>query len=278
MQPDKSHAMIELPPLIEPAALQPLLGTPGLLPVDLSKASVNAQYRLPGAVFLDYGALLAHRPPVSGLVPDTAALARTLGGLGIGPETWVVAYDDEGGGKAARLLWTLDLLGHRRGSLLNGGLFSWANEGHPLGERPGAPQATEFVPRYDGSCTADADYIRARLDDPATVLVDARSAQEFSGAQRFSARGGHIPGARNLDWMEAMERSRNMRMRPAEQLLPALEALGVTPDKEVITYCQTHHRSSFTYWMLRVLGYPRVRGYPGSWSDWGNRSDTPVEP
>jgi thiosulfate/3-mercaptopyruvate sulfurtransferase len=249
-----------------------------LLLADLSKASVHAQYRLPGALFLDYGQLLAHRPPVSGLLPDTATLARTLGGLGIGKDTWVVAYDDEGGGKAARLLWTLELLGHRRCSLLNGGLFSWANEGHPLGERSGLASPATFVPAFDPQRTADADYIRARLDDPATVLLDARSPQEFSGAQRFSARGGHIPGARNLDWMAAMDRDRNMRMRPAEQLRPVLEGLGVTPDKEVITYCQTHHRSSFTYWMLRVLGYPQVRGYPGSWSDWGNRGDTPVEP
>jgi len=270
--------MTELPLLIEPAELQPLLGDPNLLPVDLSKASVHAQYRLPGALFLDYGQLLAHRPPVSGLLPDTATLARLFGGLGIGTETWVVAYDDEGGGKAARLLWTLELLGHQRFSLLNGGLFSWANEGYPLGDRPATPRPTTFTPRFNPEILADANYIRAHLDNPRVALLDARSGPEFRGEQRFSARGGHIPGAKNLDWLEALDRGRNLRMRGADELRPLLEGLGITPDKEVITYCQTHHRSSFTYFMLKALGYPRVRGYPGSWSDWGNRADTPVEP
>ncbi len=269
--------MNELPLLIEPAELQPLLGDPELLVVDLSKESVNLQYRLPGAVFLDYGQLLTHRPPVSGLLPSTERLTKLFSDLGVGPETQVVAYDDEGGGKAARLLWTLEVLGHKRLSLLNGGLFSWANEGHPLGDRRGEPKPAQFQANPDASRVAHADYISSRLGNPDMALLDARSPLEFRGEQRFSARGGHIPGAVNLDWLEAMDRERNMRMRPAEALRQRLESLGVTPDKEVTTYCQTHHRSSFTYWMLRVLGYTRVRGYPGSWSDWGNRSDTPVE-
>ena len=81
----------------------------------------------------------------------------------------------------------------------------------------------------------------------------------------------------NLDWTETMDRQRNLRLKPAAELLARLEALGVTPDKQVVTYCQTHHRSSHSYVMLKALGFSRVKGYPGSWSEWGNLADTPIE-
>jgi len=97
------------------------------------------------------------------------------------------------------------------------------------------------------------------------------------GSSVLAARGGHIPGAVNMDWVLAMDKARDLRLRSPEELRRMLERRGVTPDKEVIVYCQTHHRSSHTYVMLKSLGYPRIRGYPGAWSAWGNRRDTPVE-
>ena len=125
--------------------------------------------------------------------------------------------------------------------------------------------------------SADAGYILARLDDPGTALLDTRTPEEFSGERVRAARGGHIPGAVNFNWVEAMDADHNLRLKPAPVLLESLAALGVTPDKEVIAYCQTHHRSSHTFVVLKWLGFERVRGYPGAWSEWGNREDTPVE-
>ncbi|MDX1513585.1 MAG: rhodanese-like domain-containing protein, partial [Gammaproteobacteria bacterium] len=90
-------------------------------------------------------------------------------------------------------------------------------------------------------------------------------------------RGGHIPGAVNFNWTDAMDPEAQRRLRPRERLLEDLADLGVTPDREVVTYCQTHRRSSHTYVVLKSLGFERVRGYPGSWSDWGNDPSTPVE-
>ena len=92
-----------------------------------------------------------------------------------------------------------------------------------------------------------------------------------------AGRGGHIPGAVNLDWVNAIDQTRALRFQPESVLRDLLESRGITPDREVMVYCQTHHRSSHTYMVLRSLGYPRIRGYPGAWSEWGNDPATPVE-
>lgn len=266
-----------LPLLMEPETLRELLGDPGLLLVDVGREATYRQLHLPGAVHLDYRRLVTGRGPAQGLLPDVPALEALFSTLGVDDRVSVVAYDDEGGGNAARLLWTLEAMGHSRGTLLNGGLHAWANEGHPLERRPVAPSPRRFVAAPTGEPVADADFIRGRLGDTGTLLLDARSREEYTGARRYARRAGRIPGAIHFEWTAGMDPDRNLRMRPAEELRDRLGKIGATPEREVVVYCQTHHRSSYSYWMLRVLGYPRVRGYPGSWSDWGNRHDTPVE-
>lgn len=266
-----------LPLIVEPEQLRERLGARELLVVDLCRPEVYAAVHVPGAVHLDYSAIIASRPPVGGLLPDAEALARVLSGIGLTPERQVVAYDDEGGGKAARLLWTLDVLGHGGHSLLNGGLHAWANEGHPVSNEPAMHDASAYTVHIGADHRAEKDYILARLDDADMVLLDTRTPQEYRGESIRARRGGHIPGAVNLDWVLAMDQSRNLRLRPEAELRALLDERGVTPDKEVVTYCQTHHRSSHTYVVLKALGFPRLRGYPGAWSEWGNLPDTPVE-
>lgn len=265
-----------MPLIVEPAELEPRLGEPGLLVVDLCKSSTYLQYHIPGAVHLEYGDIVASRLPAHGLLPSPALLEQLFSRLGIGPDTRVVAYDDEGGGKAARLIWTLEVLGHCSASLLNGGLFSWANEGHPLEAGQVPPERASFKAEFDPEPLATVEFILEHLGQPDLALVDARSPAEFSGDRRTSARGGHIPGAVNWDWVNLMDQRRNLRLRPEAELRQALVDFGVHPDQTLVTYCQTHHRSSLTYVALRALGFPKVKGYPGSWSDWGNRDDTPV--
>ena len=130
-----------LPLIADPEALVQRLGDRQLVVVDVGKQALYNQAHIPGARFLDYGLLVASSGKTHGLLPDRPHLERLLSSLGIDNETHVVACDDEGGGKAARLLWTLECAGHRRMSLLNGGLHAWANEGHPHENTPVTPAA-----------------------------------------------------------------------------------------------------------------------------------------
>jgi thiosulfate/3-mercaptopyruvate sulfurtransferase len=268
----------ELPQLVEPEILQIHLDNAKILIVDLSRAEGFADAHIPGAIWLDYASIIAARPPAGGVLPDLAQLDNVFSALGLTKDTHVVAYDRDGNTKASRLLWTLDVLGHHRSSLLNGGFAAWIDEGRPVesGET-GARPRSDFHGAAPGPARADKEYILAHLKDPKVVVVDCRSAAEFSGADRRAARPGHIPGAVNFDWVQAVDRVRATRMRKDDELLAALAALGVTPDKEAIVLCQTHHRSAHTYMALKALGFARVRGYDGSWSEWGNDPNLPVE-
>lgn len=266
-----------LPLIIEPAALEPLLGEPDLLVIDLCKPEVYAQMHIPGAVHVDYTSIVSTREPIAGLLPSEEQFGRVLSSIGFTDGKHIVAYDDEGGGKAGRLLWTLAAFGLEGHTLLNGGLHAWANEGHPLEQTPTTVTPTHYRAKYHGKVVADRDYIAARLSDDKVLLLDARSLPEYHGHDVRAARGGRIPGAKHYEWTRAMDRERNLRVREEEQIRSELEALGATPDKEIICYCQTHHRSAYTWAVLRHLGYSNVKGYEGAWSDWGNAPDLPVE-
>jgi thiosulfate/3-mercaptopyruvate sulfurtransferase len=265
------------PFILEPEELERRLGEPDLLVVDLSRPEIHVQYHVPGAVHLDYSQLVARQGMAGGMLPDDEHLAAVFSALGLTRDTHVAAYDDEGGGKAGRLLWTLDVVGHEGLSLLNGGLHAWLNEGHPTSRDLVRPAPSHYPVAVDRSKVVDAEYLLARQQDAHLVILDVRSANEYLGLSRSALRNGHIPGAVNLEWTSAMDPGRNLRLKPSAELEQMLHARGVDRDKEVIVHCQTHHRSAYTYAVLKALGYPEVKAYPGSWSDWGNRTDTPVE-
>ena len=263
--------------IIEPDQLEAVLHDPAVVIVDLCKAKQYKKAHIPGAHFINYPDILRVEKPMMGLPPTDEQFSRLVSALGINADTHVVAYDDEGGGCASRLIWTLHVFGHSKASLLNGGLFSWANEGHPLTKDVPERHQSDYSLTNTGRYSADREYIMQHLDDTHTQLLDARSEKEYTGRKKFASKGGHIPGAVRYEWTDAMDRSNNLRLLPADTIRQRLEQSGISRDKEVIVYCQTHHRSAFSYVMLRALGYENVKGYPGSWSEWGNRDDTPVE-
>jgi thiosulfate/3-mercaptopyruvate sulfurtransferase len=268
---------IQLPLIVEPAELERHLGTQGLLIVDMSKPESYARQHLPGAVYLDYSQIVAARPPIMGLLPDDAQLSKVLSYIGIHQHTHVVAYDDEGGAKASRLLWTLEVVGHAHYSLLNGGLRAWQAGQHPVSADAPTVIPTDYRVKQRSDAVADKAYIQAHLNDPSVALLDTRSLAEYRGVDKRAQRGGHIPGAVHMEWTAALNIQDNLRLKPEAELRALLSAVGVTQDKKVVAYCQTHHRSSHTFIMLKALGYEHIRGYPGAWSEWGNSADTPVE-
>ena len=270
--------MVNTSILIEPEALQAMLADAQLLVVDLSKAATYAQLHIPGAMHMEYSILNSGTQPAPGLLPPEERLAKIAGMLKLDEMSRIVAYDDEGSGRAARLAWTLHYLGYESVQVLDGGLHAWNNEGHPVDNQPVLPDITATLPlaARNPSVLADDTYILEHLDDESVALLDARTPEEYAGTKVRAARGGHIPGAVNLNWLDTMDKNRNLRFKSPDILNDALRTLGIRIEQEVITYCQSHHRSAHAWLMLKSLGFPQVRGYAGSWSEWGNHPDTPV--
>lgn len=260
--------------IVEPADLYERLPEPGLLIVDMNPLEHYQQAHIPDAVQLDYSAIVASQPPVMGLLPPAEQLSRVFSALGLTPETQVVAYDSEGGGKAGRLIYTLHAIGHEKCSWLNGGLLAWQAAGLTVESGINPPTPSSYRAKLAATNALDKTQLLVSLGR--LKLLDTRTSGEFTGADVRAARGGHIPGAKNLDWTLAMDRANNFKLKPESELRALLAERGIHPDDEIVVYCQTHHRSAHTYTWLKALGY-KVKGYPGAWSDWGNDPATPVE-
>lgn len=265
----------DLPLVIEPADLAQRLDASELILVDLTSPARYAEGHIPNARFVAPAQTQLGQPPAPGLAPSQAQLEALFGALGHRSDAVYVVYDDEGGGWAGRFIWLLDVIGHHAYHYLNGGLHAWLAEQRPLSrEVPAAAQAPVAL-SLDATPTASREYLASRLGAADLAIWDARSPAEYRGEKVLAARGGHIPGAVNLEWTAAMDPARALRIR--SDIGEQLEALGITADKEIITHCQTHHRSGFTYLLAKAQGFARVKAYAGSWGEWGNLPDTPIQ-
>lgn len=266
-----------LPRLVAPEDFVARLRDDNLRIVDLSQPRVYMQAHVPGAVHVDFRLTQAGTLPAPGALPSAAAISEMLSMIGVTPDMHVVAYDDEGGGWAGRFLWLLTMVGHTKWSYLDGGIHAWLAAGLPIEQDVTEVEPSTYQARISGDASVDKQYLRLHLGDPDLVIWDARSRDEFLGVRALAARGGHIPGAVNLDWIECMDRTRSLRLKDLGELRATLAGLGITADKEIVTHCQTNHRSGLTWLVGTLLGFPRMRAYPGSWSEWGNDPSLPVE-
>lgn len=266
-----------LPLLLETTELHKHLGEPKLLIVDLSRDSVYQQAHIPGAIFVDFKRLLSGEQPASGKMPAKEQLQTLFSEIGLEPDVHVVAYDDEGGGWAGRFIWTLDCIGHQHYSYLNGGIHAWIADQLPLEQAPNSASPSSIQITLNDKVRVDKDFILEHLDTQDICIWDARSKEEFDGIKAFAAKAGHIPGANNYEWTLAMDKDNALRLRNQQDVAQELSSAGIDKERTIVTHCQTHHRSGFTYLLGKILGFKDIRAYDGSWSEWGNDPDTPVE-
>lgn len=261
--------------LVETSWVAMHLQDPALRLLDLRSAAAYAAGHLPGAAHVEEGPLRNAEDPQLYL-PPAARFAELMSALGVGPDTHVVLYDDQSSRSAARLWFVLNAFGHARVSILNGGWKKWAAEQRPVSREAPTPRPARFAPRAVPALSCPAPELLARR--PGTVVLDARSPEEYRGEMVSSGavQAGRIPGAVNVDWRENVTGPFGV-FRPAAELRQLYASRGITPDKEIVTYCASGGRAAHSLFTLKLLGYPRVRVYYGSFADYSRRPEAPVE-
>ncbi len=267
------------PVMVDGEWLAQRLQEPAVVVVDMSVDDTQYQrFHIPGAVRLPYQALVQKRRDGVSVAVPKQRLMTILGILGIGPDDHVVIYDDMGGINAARLFWELERLGHRRVSVLDGGLVRWILDGRPVDNKPVERPRAVYVPAAGGGRDnlASLEQVKAAMEAGGEALLDVRTEQEYRGQPRV-VRSGHIPGARLWSWEQAVDFPGGFVSRPSQALLTSLAAAGIEPEKPVIAYCRTGHRAARTYLTLRRLGFDLVKVYDGSMSEWSRDRDLPLK-
>ena len=269
---ENSHLVLspgELAALIEgDAASRPLL-------LDLRPPEAYAAGHIPTAIHLDlWGVSLIDTDPA----PLTAfmwMIEHVLAVHGVDAATPVVVYDEQSGVRAARAFWFLEYFGHPSVRVLDGGFTAWTTAHRPITREAAPPPKSEWTGTRDERTLATWKDVKTAIGRGDAVILDTRSDAEHDGSLVRARRGGAVPGAVHLEWTQNIAPDGGFKTEA--ELRSMYEKLGVTPDKEAVAYCQGGYRAAHTYLALRLLGFPKVRNYIGSWKEWGDRQDLPIE-
>lgn len=265
--------------LIEAEELVPYLGHEKLRIVDLTRSSVYDQLHIPHALHVKPKQLVRQEEQASGLLPELEDLQALVEYLNISPEHHLVAYDDEGGAWAGRLIWNLHCLGFKNTSVLNGGIHAWL-----AANLPTSSKVENFTPvtnlleinlNHINDFRIEYTELLEHVQQHEIQVWDCRTEDEYTGLRLAARRGGHIPNAIHFEWSTALNRENHLKLHPLERTQQRLEQLGFNLNEPVVVYCQSHHRSGFAYILGRLLGW-NIRAYDGAWSEWGNRLDSPI--
>jgi thiosulfate/3-mercaptopyruvate sulfurtransferase len=242
------------------------------------RAEYETQH-LPGAVFFDIDEIADSTNPLPHMLPPPEKFSSRVRKLGLGDGVRIVVYDQRGIMSAPRVWWTFRFFGHDDVVVLDGGLPKWVREGRPVEEGPVRVGERHFTPRVNSLMVRDRAQITANLQSRREQVLDARSAGRFAGQDpepRAGLRGGHIPNSLNLPFTDLLDRE-TQTMLPPEQLRARFAAAGVDPSQTVVTTCGSGITAAVLSLGLHLAGHADVALYDGSWADWGQPGDTPVD-
>lgn len=198
---------------------------------------------------------------------------RKMQELGLSNGSSVIIYDAGDHLSSTRLFYALEYYGFGNAAVVNGGIQGWLDAALPIEGQHAELDSGDFEVTVNEALICDFETVAAASQNENVVIFDARSADEYSGEEVRAERGGHIPNAVNFEWKKVLESEGTPYYLPADSIQTMLTNFGITPDKEIITHCQSNVRGSHAYFTLRLMGYDSVRAYEGSWFEYGNRED-----
>jgi len=276
--PEKDRGYANPDVLIDSTWLQTHLTDPKIKIIDLSPTkNLYDDNHVPSAFFIDRNTAIADpENPIRNMVAPKKQIEKLLAETGIERDDTIVVYDEGSTLYAGRLYWVLKYYGHKDIRILEGGKKLLETSKFELTDEESEYEAREYIiDEWNPEYRVTLDYVLNNLENSDIVFLDVRSPEEYEGTDIRAARGGHIPGAVNVDWKETV--NSDGTIKNAEELRKLYESRGVTPDKNIITYCSSGVRGAYSWFVLKeILGYPDVTLYAGSWEEWGNNFEVPV--
>ena len=250
--------------------LEKIIDEPSLLLIDARSFQEYSQGHIANAVNLDLFSFHWIDTSVDGISSFNEQFTKIFSNVGVSEEKKVVFYDNVSGMLAARGVWLLEYFSHSDVSMLDGGIKKWKNEGLPLDRVPVSYKPANFSGKLNPKVLAGFEYVLDNLNK--IIILDVRSEKEFNGELVRGARGGHIPTSTNIDYTENISKDGTLKNNEDISKL-----YHMPKDAEIVTYCQGAYRAANTFLALKKIGFINVKVYLGSWGEWGNKLELPIE-